>query len=85
MKNVKDNVVSNSRSNRGGRNAQSKDEGTYLADNKTREIFASGVVEVLDYDRASAPRPIMNSDGGGRRGGHGNNDRGGRRGGHGRR
>lgn len=74
--------MSSNRSGRGGRGYGSNDAGTYLADNKTREIFASGLVEVLDYDRGSVARPVMN-DRGGRS--FGNNDRGGRRGAYGRR
>lgn len=63
LKHVKDNITSS----RGGT------EKAYLADDKTRELFAEGLVEVLDRDTASAPQPILNEDrrGGGRGGGGG--------------
>ena len=56
----------------------------YLADDKTRELFAEGLVEVLDRDTASAPQPIPNEGrGGGGSYGGGSYGRGGGRGGNG--
>lgn len=67
LKNVKDNVLSNNHKNFGSVILGTREEGTYLADNKVRETFASGLVEILGYDRGSVPRPINTREEAGRR------------------